>query len=332
MSKRIAIYLDGTCDSPASDTNIYKMFKSTIVSHDQIAFYHDGLGVDGLPLDRLMGAEFGDGLFTIIKAVYATLAHCCEPGDAIYIFGFSRGAFTARALASMIADIGLPSDPLPAGLVDDAFAAYRDPSLRPALTARYGMAQPQITMVGVFDTVAAIGLLGAPEGGNDPLVAGFLDTQLHPCIQNAYQALSIDERRREFAPTLWMQSIPELPNQVLEQVWFCGGHCDVGGGYGSPGLSDIPLAWLTSKAAALGLIFNPMPQTPDAKYALGKITESWNVLWLMPKHRTIPADATLANSVAIRLDEDPTYRPKNLNETSGVLDADYGAEVVVAPV
>ena len=330
--KRIAFYFDGTRDVPATMTNIERMYHAAVISADQVAFYDSGVGTSGLPLERLNGLAFGLGVFEKIKDGYTKIAHAYEPGDALFLFGFSRGAFTARALAGMIADVGLPSDPLPANLVEDAFEAYRHPEQRPGLTEKYGMGKPQITMVGVFDTVAAVGLFGAPDGGTDPLVAGFIDTQLHPSIQNAFQALAIDERRREFTPTPWMQGIPPLPGQTLEQVWFSGSHSDVGGGYADGELALIPLAWMAGKAAALGLQFSPSFAMPDAKFALAPKHESWNILWGFPKSRVIPVDATLANSVGIRMDEDLTYRPENLNETAGVLDADYGFEKVVSAV
>ena len=329
--KRIAFYFDGTADTPETLTNVERMYHATVISADQVAFYDSGVGTDGLPLERLNGLAFGLGVFEKIKDAYTKIAHTYEKGDAIYLFGFSRGAFTARALAGMIADVGLPSDPIPPTLVDEAWEAYRHTEQRPALTSKYGMGLPQITMVGVFDTVAAVGLFGAPEGGADPLIAGFIDTQLHPCIQNAFQALAIDERRREFTPTPWLAGIPPLPGQVLEQVWFSGVHSDVGGGYPDGELALIPLAWMASKAAALGLEFDPLPVMPDARFALAPIHPSWNVFWLMPKHRVIPADAVIANSVAIRLDEDPSYRPENLIEKAGILSADYGSEQVVSP-
>lgn len=333
--KRIAIFCDGTCDKPDTDSNVYRLFKAAVVSHDQFSYYHDGLGVDGLPIDRLLGAEFGLGLCNIIKSCYATLAHIYEAGDSIFLFGFSRGAFTARAISGMVSAIGLPSGAITAGFVDDAFEAYRDPEKRPDLTVKYSMVIPQITMVGVWDTVSAVGLLGAPDGGTDPL-DGFIDAQLHPCIQNAFHALSIDEKRREFAPLLWAQ-LPAASNQVLDQTWYCGVHSDVGGGYSDGEIAFIPYAWMASKAAALGLVLTPFPTMPEVKFALAPIhdgtkgnEDSWSVLWGFPKHRIIPTDAVLANSVSVRMDNDPTYRPENLLETCGVLDKSYGVAQVTS--
>lgn len=104
-----------------------------------------------------------------------------------------------------------------------------------------------------------MGALGIPAlfGGIDPLIYGFLDTSLHPDVLNAYQALAINERRQEFPPTLWTPANPPVPGQVLQQVWFAGVHCDVGGSYPETGLSNITLSWMLAKAMALGLQVAP---------------------------------------------------------------------------
>ena len=198
------------------------------------------------------------------------------------------------------------------------------------------MYDARITMVGVWDTV---GSLGIPSliGGVDPVVYGFLDTDLHPDVLNAYQALAINERRAEFPATLWTS--PPAPGQTVEQVWFCGVHSDVGGGEpddlsGTSALSDIPLAWIMSKASALGLQFDPavlaqyaLPLDPE--YSLDVEHSSWNVLWGFPRMRPIRQDAVLANSVLIRSEHDDSYRPSNLIFNNGVLATSYGTEPVV---
>jgi Uncharacterized alpha/beta hydrolase domain (DUF2235) len=177
--------------------------------------------------------------------------------------------------------------------------------------------------VGVWDTVGALGI-PAIFGGVDPNIYGFLDTNLHPDVLNAYQALAIDEKRREFPPTLWTLPLPPNPGQTVEQVWFAGVHCDVGGGYPETGLSDITFSWILEKALSLGLVVDPGIATQyrlpvDAKWALDQIHESWSPLpWLFPKKREIADDAMLSNSVDIRCRESGTYAPTNLNLQNGV--------------
>jgi hypothetical protein len=192
----------------------------------------------------------------------------------------------------------------------------------------------KIKMVGVWDTIGALGI-PALVGQVDPLADGFLDTSLHPDMLNAFHALSIDERRREFLPTLWAPPAAQVPGQVLEQVWFAGVHCDVGGGYPETGLSDITLSWMMGKAENLGLQIDPKISgqyaSLGAANALDQIHQSWNLGWGFPKPRTVPTNSKLSNSVAIRCGSDNSYQPKNLDPTNGVLPASFQVVPVIAP-
>jgi uncharacterized protein (DUF2235 family) len=335
MSKRIVFCADGTWDSAPNDTNVYKLFKALSISSDQIVFYDDGVGSDGTPLEKLAGGAMGAGLCQKIKDGYTKIAHVYDQGDDIFLFGFSRGAFTARSLAGMIAICGLPTGSFDDNLVNDAFQAYRNPDQRAALDAKYGMFDAKLKMVGVWDTVGSLGI-PALLGGVDPLVYGFLDTSLHPDVLNACQALAIDERREEFPPTLWTPPSPPVPGQVLEQVWFSGVHCDVGGGYPETGLSDITFSWMTGKATNLGLQIDPNVSAQyaslGAENALGDLHNSWSVLWLFPKSRTIASNSWLSNSVAIRCQYDDSYSPANLTLNNGVPAVSYQTvQVLKAP-
>ncbi len=197
---------------------------------------------------------------------------------------------------------------------------------------------PDITMVGVWDTVGSLGIPSA-IGAVDPIVYGFLDTKLHPNIKNAYQALAMDERRAQFPPTLWQG--PPAPGQTLEQVWFTGAHSDVGGGEpddlpGTTALSDITLGWMMSKAAALGLQFAgelAMPLAPAL--ALDAFHDSWKVFSGVPIRRSVANDSSIANSVAVRCAAESTWRPRNLtfeNSQNGALATSYRIVSVVTPL
>jgi hypothetical protein len=332
MSKRIIFCADGTWDSTPDDTNVYKLFKAIPITAAQVAYYDDGVGSDGTPFEKLTGGAMGQGIFQKIMDGYTKIAHVYDPGDEIFIFGFSRGAYTARSLAGMIAICGLPAESVAPKLANDAFQAYRNPALRAAFAANYQLFDAKLTMVGVWDTVGALGI-PAIVGGVDPVQDGFLDTNLHPDVLNAYQALSIDERRAEFPPTLWTPPNPPVAGQTLAQVWFAGVHCDVGGGYPETGLSDITFGWMLGKAQALGLQIDPgvavQYGTIDAKNALGLLHNSWDVLWGFPKTRTVPARSTLSNSVVIRCKFENTYDPENIT-IDGSLDPAYPAVPVVS--
>jgi len=343
MGKRILFCSDGTWDDSGKNTNVYKIYKAMQVAAEQIPFYDDGVGSDGTPIDRLLGGAFGTGLFQKVKDGYSKIAQVYEKDDQLFIFGFSRGAYTARSIAGMIANCGLPTSNFSDQVVETAFHAYRDKDDRAKLLAGLNqscaMYNAPITMVGVWDTV---GSLGIPSllGAVDPVLYGFLDTSLHPAIQHAYHALAIDERRVEFPATLWTSQ--PAPGQTLEQVWFTGVHCDVGGSYpddpDGTALADITLAWMMNKAAALGVTFAAdvlakYTLPADPKCALDQKHESWNPVWAFPKSRPIAANSTLSNSVVMRCQHDVSYRPGNLkfaNSASGELAAAYTSAVTVA--
>jgi len=336
MSKRIIFCADGTWDTVQSKTNVYKIYKASTVTPDQLTFYDDGVGADGAPLEKLAGGAFGLGLWQKVKDGYTAVAHAYEKDDDIFIFGFSRGAYTARSLAGMIAICGLPTKAFDKDLVNKTFDAYRKRDERQAILAglaAYGLYDAAIKMVGVWDTVGSLGI-PAIIGGVDPVLYGFLDPTLHPDVKSAYHALAIDERRAEFPPTLWT-SQPQA-GQTVEQVWFTGVHCDIGGGYPETGLSDITLSWMMGKARSLGLEFAADVwgnyASLDAKHVLDAKHESWSLLWLFPKRRTIAQNAALSNSVVIRCAHDDTYRPKNLTLENGVPANSYAVVPVVAPI
>jgi uncharacterized protein (DUF2235 family) len=340
--KRIAFCADGTWDGTSNDTNVFKMFNALLISADQLTFYDSGVGADGNPIEKLLGGAFGAGLFQKIKDGYTRIAHAYEAGDEIFLFGFSRGAYTARSLAGMIANCGLPTKNFDDALIEAAFHAYRNKDQRAAILAglgpQYGMVIPQITMVGVWDTVGSLGI-PAIFGGVSPLVYGFLDTGLHPNIKNAFHAVAIDERRPEFPATMWTSA--PTTGQTIDQVWFCGVHSDVGGGYGgssnvgvSTALSDITLGWMMNKAQGLGLAVSSAALSwysfpLDGKYALDQLHDSWNPLWGFPTPRKIADNSSLANSVVIRCQHHLGYQPGNLTLQDGVPIAGYGTVPVV---
>ncbi|MGH9519897.1 MAG: DUF2235 domain-containing protein [Terriglobales bacterium] len=326
--KNIIFCADGTWDAPPQQTNVYRLYRALATTPTQIALYDDGVGADGNRIEQLLGGAIGFGLFGKIKDGYQQIAQLYEPGDGVYLFGFSRGAFTARSLAGMIAVCGLPSGSFDSHLVEQAFLAYRTPLLRQNILAQlaaYKLDDAKLQMVGVWDTVGSLGI-PALVGGVDPILYGFLDTSLHPDVLCACQALAIDEKRKEFPPTLW--TTPASAQQVIEQVWYCGVHSDVGGGYGQPGLADIPLRWMMGQARARGLVFAAAPSV-DAGTALLELHNSWSILWGIPQSRTIAPSATLANSVSLRLQGDGSYLPPSLTLAGRQPAASYTIETVV---
>lgn len=260
--KRIALCLDGTWNNrdPGSTlTNVAKLHaciaKTDTAGVEQRAIYVDGIAsIEGEAVQFLKGAV-GFGVASRIQHAYALLVQCYEPGDEIFLFGFSRGAFEARSLAGFVALVGIAQTGTTFS-VDEAWTLYsaseakRSPDRLAALrgTSHYPV---RIKCVGVWDTV---GNIGNPlfSGG---LIAGrykFHDLSLSDAIEVGLHALSVDELRGPFRPTLW--TLPEgrapAPHQHVEQVWFAGTHADVGGGFRETALSDIALKWMAERAGA----------------------------------------------------------------------------------
>ena len=339
MPKKIVFCADGTWNHPqdstglaAKNTNVVKLYHLAQQSPTQTTLYDDGVGADDL---KLLGGAFAVGLFHKVKDGYRQIAANYSPGDTLYLFGFSRGAYTARSLAGMISHCGLPTRGDPKDAADKAFDYYENILLRGQLKQTldpFAMDSPQIAMQGMWDTVGALGISGPLLGIKDPAVYGFLDTDLHDDTASAYHALAIDERRGEFRPTLWTRS--GRPDQILKQVWFTGVHSEVGGGSAEVGLSNITLSWMLKMAASRGMELTPAAAeylTVDPKHALDTIKDSWSLLWAFPVRRSIPDGSTIANSVAIRVAEEASYRPPMLRvDAGGALAMGYSIESVVA--
>ena len=330
MPKRIVFCADGTWQAPLNNTNVYRLFKALKVSADQVTYYDDGVGADATGVNRFLDGAFGAGLLEKIQDGYTKIAHVYEEGDDIYLFGFSRGAYTARCLGGMIANCGLPRGAFTDDCVAKAFAAYRDPINRKAILATLGpcgLADASIKMVGVWDTVGSMGI-PAIFGQVDQKAYGFLDTGLHPDVKNAYHALAIDEHRPQFPATLWTGD--PAPGQTIDQVWFSGCHGDIGGGTppgigvdGSSRLCDITFAWMLEKAQSQGLTIDPTVyaqfQNLPADAALDKINDTWKPQDGAPHIRPIEDGSHLSNSVKVRIEFGLTYTPTNLKFKDGAL-------------
>ena len=261
--------LEHTDQGLPAPTNVARLYNATIKDDAQLVYYHPGVGTNGGLLDHLAGGGTGAGLDRNIMGAYQWLALRYRHGDRIFLFGFSRGAYTVRSLGGLLAHSGLLdlSDPklAPAQVwsrVQQVFDAYR--SGQPfANTAGYPFhevapGQPTagtvgVHFMGVWDTVGALGIpleLSVLRFLGNPRRYQFHDTRISLTIANARHAVAMDERRADFMPTLWTRI--RRPDKV-RQVWFPGVHGDVGGGYAQAGLSDVALAWMMDEATACGL-------------------------------------------------------------------------------
>lgn len=271
--KRLVVCCDGTWNKPDSVdvTNVEKIARTVQTDSQaaggvqQLVYYISGVGTSSYEADRLLGGAFGLGLFHNVIACYRFLSQNYAPGDEIFIIGFSRGAYTARSLGGMLAKVGLLTK---LALVQDKLAEavhiYQGLKMpgdavaeSPSQFKQNHCHSVEITFLGVFDTVGALGVPGFERE-----TPRFHDVQLSDQVLCARHALAIDEPRMKFAPTLW-EAAPEADPVVTEdprvkQVWFEGVHSDVGGGYpeGETGLSDTALLWMVKEAHDAGLVFD----------------------------------------------------------------------------
>jgi uncharacterized protein (DUF2235 family) len=308
-SRNIVICVDGTANEfkLRLNTNVVKLF--SILKRDperQIAYYHPGVGTMepvgiltriGRLWTRVLGLALGYGLFDDIRDCYCYLMNHYRPGDRIYIFGFSRGAYTARALAALVDVYGLM------GPGNESQVRYAIRMIRGANRVKPGteshffdsaagfkktFAMPEcpIRFVGVWDTVSSVGWIENP--------VYLPNTANNPSVLASRHAISLDERRAFFRTNLWRprDTGPSGPKD-LKQVWFAGDHCDVGGGHAESesGLSQCALKWMVKEAEAAGLLvdserrdalFAASPEDPKAA-AHESLKGPWKILEYVPK-------------------------------------------------
>ena len=273
MARNIVLCCDGTANEFAPDrTNVVKLYYALKQDRStQIVSYHPGLGTMEAPgaitgitktVTKWAGLVFGAGLERDIRDAYVYLMNNFEDGDRVFMFGFSRGAYTVRAVASLLKMYGL----LPKG--NEPFVPYAVRMLHAVNSAenrganfklaqdfrdtfdKVGSCKPHF--VGLWDTVSSV---------------GWVENQLHlpytasnSEIEHGRHAVALDERRAFFRTNLWWPGkAPETTGpKDIKQIWFPGVHCDVGGGYPEcqSALSKIPLKWMMDEAAALDLLFD----------------------------------------------------------------------------
>ncbi|WP_124552182.1 DUF2235 domain-containing protein [Methylophilus methylotrophus] len=265
--RKLIVCCDGTWNNlnqselgVPTPTNVVKLFYSLAKEDSngikQIAYYHPGVGTENKFLNKYLGGGLGVGLGKNIKSAYKWICDQYEDGDQLYLFGFSRGAFTVRSLSGFlerfgILDLNAYSVREAWDKVDAAYEAYKDKmSLTPEFRYKVKSGSVVINFLGVWDTV---GSLGVPDElaffnlFDDTKDHSFHSTELCPNVRVARHAVAIDERRGTFPPTLWTKWNDNV--QSVKQIWFPGVHSDVGGGYLQTGLSDGALLWMIEEVS-----------------------------------------------------------------------------------
>lgn len=283
--RNLILCADGTGNSGGKTrgTNVWRLYNAVdrhSTSPEQLVFYHDGVGTEDDRWRKMFGGAFGWGLSRNIIDLYSILVRHYRQGDRIHLFGFSRGAFTVRALAGMVCACGLwnreqfIADPEREKTIRSILHAYRAPpaeapserdpdprdrqaeALKALRLQGLQLRDVPIHFIGVWDTVDAVGVpIDEMRDALDPIwlflvkrrAYGFHDSALSSKVTAAAQALAIDDERKTFHPNVW------LPRQGIEQVWFAGAHSNVGGGYPKDGMSHVTLDWMMGKARDLVL-------------------------------------------------------------------------------
>lgn len=271
--QRLILLFDGTWNDPTNQTNVYRI-AGHILEYDESVrqkfFYDPGVGTGNL--DQLRGGVFGYGLSKNLIQGYEWLAKRYTDLDEIWVFGYSRGAYTARSLVGLIRKCGLLRIVTPK-LLEEAENIYRDKKLHPdseqcrEFRLNYGRdaEPPRIRFIGVWDTVGALGIPGTniSESGR----YAWHDTTLSSHTDYAYQAVALDEHRFAYDVSLWTSDdgLKKPKNIEVEQRWFIGAHSNVGGGNGSSDLlADISLQWMMEKASSAGLKMRNFTARNDA--------------------------------------------------------------------
>lgn len=326
----IVICADGTWNRPEEDlekdhpTNVLKLARAIRPAQGDLkqhVFYDWGLG--SYHSAASAGAT-GRGIHKNILDGYRYIVQNYAPNDSIYLFGFSRGAYTVRALSGLINNCGILKRP-EARLIARAWEIYKHPGkdYHPdgaesrAFRQAHSHASRRIAFVGVWDTVGALGipfsLMGLLDAHDE-----FYDTKMGPNVQIARHALAIDERREDFEPTVWTPRA----GVDLRQLWFAGVHSDVGGSYapdkGTGALAaDAPLAWMLDEAKAAGLVTEPHIRAALTDGSKASLHRSRNHVYRLkqPLHRPLIVEGkptAIHASVKARYLADSSYRPPQL--------------------
>lgn len=285
MAKNIVVLSDGTGNraGKAEGTNVWRLYEAVDLRHTtvpQIVFYDDGVGSGDSTYSKVLGGAFGFGLKRNVIELYEALSHCFNEGDRIYMFGFSRGAYTIRVLVGLIHCCGLVPDAKGKtaeqlrGLAKANYRKFRSRFARlqnlSELTGRKRQVQPcravagpdgtaslpNIAFLGLWDTVDAYGFPAdeLADFWNEVVYPyRFVDRDLSPLVAKARHALSLDDERKTFHPVLWNEAAGN--DDRIQQVWFAGVHANVGGGYPDDSLSLVSLEWMMAEAELAGLKF-----------------------------------------------------------------------------
>jgi uncharacterized protein (DUF2235 family) len=365
--KNIVLCADGTGNKGGytPDSNVFKIYNDVDIhapNREQISYYDNGVGTSTNQMLKALSGAIGLGFQTNVCELYEFLARQYEPDDQVYLFGFSRGAATIRAFTGFIDACGLIDGRNMSAIelkteVTRAFEVYKDQAQLDEwkdTLANHG--RIPIRMVGVWDTVAALGgpqrtditgpisfLLDKVLNVIDWIIEllwphRFYNYALTKNIENAYQALAIDDERTSFWPLVWTE--PKAGSkQVVEQTWFSGMHSNIGGGYAREGMANVTLEWMLVRAAKLGLEFRPgvLKEAKHRSNAKGLMYDSRGGFARFYRYHpreisslckaTITGPVRIHNSVIGRLERQiDNYTPKQIPDEFAVVETELDSD------
>jgi hypothetical protein len=350
-AKNIVLCLDGTSNTPdqvdqgrPAQTNVFKLFEmlkadkparsvasikfgANIVKKyagKQIALYYSGVGnrYDNSPIGQLLGGAMGLGAADVVGRAYLDAVSMYRPGDRIFIFGFSRGAAIARLLARAIDSRGVPKTIWTLRALGRHWIVWKSASRGPAVP---------VSVLGCWDTVGSFGIAKTVAGIDLQRINMFLDLNVPDNVNQAYHMVALDERRREFRPTL-MDPDPIDPTRIVE-VWFSGDHANIGGGWATSKLSDVTLDFLLKQVSS-GYAYREGMQPGDETWGLHLSARIWDGGDKLPgminpdsrgqvrqwisdlyvyEDRKLPSHAVISETVFERMTRTlPLYAPQSL--------------------
>lgn len=378
MSKNIVVLCDGTSNEISKDrTNVLRLFGCLEKSGNQAVFYDPGVGTFGAEnsasyyyrrATEVWGLATGWGLDTNVKEAYRFLIKHYSHGngnnvaaDRIYIFGFSRGAYTARVLAGFIHAVGF-IHPDNLNLLDYAYTAYKNIGDNASTKSDEVFAEvrlferilrptrPVIDFLGLFDTVGSV----IESGRFGPRLRSHAFTSTNPSVASVRHAVALDEKRTMFQPQLWPLGNKHRPHlfqekseiaQDAKEVWFVGSHGDVGGGYpeSKSAIAKFPLAWMIGEAKRLNLRIKTRTVNtivlgkngdkyvaPDATAPINNsMTSVWPVLEFIPRFKRVHVPTRRKQIAGLYIPKfEERYVPEGAHLHSSVLEHNEGPNAI----
>ncbi|CAB4472915.1 unnamed protein product [Rhizophagus irregularis] len=331
MGRNIVVMCDGTWNNPNSQTNVFTLYKELIErDYEQHILYIDGIGIGELAWNFIVDGAMALSLDNKIKEGYRFIVDHYHPDDDIWLFGFSRGAYTARCIAGMLRNCGILNREINPDQIDKsvdlAYGFYRDRDLAKHPEAKASeefkksfsypdSKKPIIKFLGLWDTVGAHGLPGYVIGDGFKYLE-FYDQTVPSIVKNACQALATHENNAFFGPC---RILPNKSGTIVKETWFPGVHSEIGGGAflsfkGNERITNATLLWMIENIVEVGgLLMHDDIETYRNRFS-PDIGPSWNLMNYIFDHISsiFPAILVKDRTIPLELDSSQKFLRKDL--------------------